>query len=90
MDLIPQRFLLLVFLLVLQVQLDRQVLPDPLDLVVLLGLREATVATVVMVVLDQPDRLDPLVPQGLQAVLDLQDLQDPLLVLIRLLPRPDQ
>ena len=90
MDLIPQRALLLVYLLVLQAQLGRQVLPDPLDLVVLLGLPEVTVVTVVMVVLDQQVRLDPQVPQVRQAVLDLLGLQDPLLVLVHLVPRLDQ
>ena len=89
-DLIPQRYLLLVSLLVLQAQLGRQVLQDPLGLVVLLGLPEVTVVTVVMVVLDRQVRLDPQVPQDLQAVPDLLGLQDPLLVLIRLLPQPDQ
>jgi len=89
-DLIRQRSLLLVSLLVLQDPLGRQVLPDPLGLVVLLGLPEVTVVTVVMVVLDQQVRLDPQVPQDRQAVLDLLGLQDPLLVLVHLVPRLDQ
>ena len=90
MDRIRQRSLLLVSLLVLQDQLGRQVLLDPLGLVVLLGLPEVTVVTVVMVVLDQQVRLDPQVPQVRQAVLDLLGLQDPLLVLVHLVPRLDQ